>query len=1630
MAAARSVGRIEVTVEADTGRLQASIVKGAVKGSARARKLAKEELSGIEATIDLQDKLAKQQAKLLREEIEAVLRGIEVSTEVRTDINQARAELIEFREIEEAKKLLLAIALDETSMAAASAKVSGFTEKQREIIFGSELDTTELNAELAKIDAAAHTIELLAELDDAFAEARLEKLAAERREVQIQAILDDDQFQRDIVQRMREAKQRYRVEIGMVADFSELNEDLRTQRIATEAERWDITTRAQTGTFQAEIDRIRWEEEAEFIELRLKLAKAAAQAEIDEFEAFVEARDIAADLALETAKASAEMTSWIAEQQRKKVDVPLDPDLLAATAEFDAWLEVQQRKGIDVNVDPDTVRATIAFEAWIARMQQQRINVDVDVDEEGFFAALQALQTAGVGGGGGGGDLLGGLDRTWALVIEGIIAAGDSLAAGLEGALAAAVSVTSSAFSALAGAAGAIVPILAGIANTAGGVIVGMQGMGDALGAVNKEFKTAAKEGRAFSIDAEAIRLAMAGLAPEAQETVRAFAELRPIFDDVRREVQGKLFEGMADQLRLLSVNLLPDLSDALSDGAESANKFFKELTDAASDVDFSAIADAVQPVIDDLGKAFIDVFRAIEPFIQAAAPAAQQLADSFQEAALHLREMIEQGQESGALNEFLTEGIESLKIWWDLLRNVGDALFTLFQAGKDSGDTFVQSLSNMVQRWDEFMESVEGQRALEEFFDRGREVMEALKPLLAGLKEGFKNMVSGDAVGQFRTLTTQLGQALEAIGALISEVGKLNILPSAIELITIALRGLTAILDVIPDGLKPMIGAFVVVAKVMGPLPRMFLGLVSSIKTLVRAFDLMTSFIGGPATIALTGIGIALGAVTAAFLASGQQAAKAKAEVEEYVEALTQIEGGASSAIAVQAIMENLRDENTETRESFLDLGFIVSDWAQGIVSGTQSAESGMAELLRTAGPAGEAIAAALEQGKLTADDVATAFENHSDRIISSVDGQVYGINKLREDYGALGVSSTELGNMFDFLRDEGEEFGLGQEEIARRARESGKALQESGDAAFGFQNNMNLAAEATAHFLGPLAPGTKQLAGFEANTTLAAEAAAYFAGYAEDMTVSAEELGGSLSDIPIEDVHEAFQNIVDPVSAANDAIRDAAEAAEDAATEADTLRESWDLLFDAASRAQEASDAFQKSLIAVQERVEERAQAERDLAEAKQSAAEDEVAAADKVAEAQAKLNEVNADADATDADRIKAQNDLRDAQNDLSKAQSDGAQAVADANKKLQETTLTLQGNSAAALENRDLLRDMKDAAIEDAGAQLERGKSVEFVRDRLLQHREEMIQQAMEFGKTRKQAERYVNQLGLTPKNIDTLVRTPGMNEAQTAADDLNATFTTLDGMVVSVDTKAEGIEAIQAGLDGILGTGDDISRKAATFLVKTEGVPQTQQQLQDMITRADELFAVFTNLDGKEVVVKTEVDGVKAVMAGLDGIAGTADDISRKTARQVVETEGVPKTQDELQSIIDKANALDGKHATVTVDTNFNFKQEGSAAAFFQNLPGNQFGGQVGPYGGIGGEAGAELVRWGSLRGLISRPTLLPPGTMVTSAALTAALLRNQPVGKQVYNTINVMPNQADPEAVATSVLNRAAVLAH
>lgn len=308
-----------------------------------------------------------------------------------------------------------------------------------------------------------------------------------------------------------------------------------------------------------------------------------------------------------------------------------------------------------------------------------------------FFSSIKDLgssATSAIGGAlgnvggmlgsvfGGGGDIVGGIKVA-------LIATAIPVVIGLAGALSQLIGLLALLPGIAAGAVAAIAPL-----------IIAFQGFGEAISA-------------GFSGDMEKFNESLKGLAPSARAVVREFVAFKEPLNALKRDVQQAFFSELVGQIKPLLTDIIPVLARGLVYVAGALSRFaagFVELLHSS-------------PVLATIRELFISVSRAINvvapaalsfigamfSLIRASLPWLERFAKQFAEGLTRFSEFLQRSTETGQFNTWIENAVRVLGQLWDLLKAVGGLLKTLFEGTATSGETFIVSLTEMINKLNNF---------------------------------------------------------------------------------------------------------------------------------------------------------------------------------------------------------------------------------------------------------------------------------------------------------------------------------------------------------------------------------------------------------------------------------------------------------------------------------------------------------------------------------------------------------------------------------------------------------------------------------------------------------------------------------------------------------------------------------------------------------------------------------------------------------------------------------------------------------------------------------------------------------------------------------------------------------------
>jgi hypothetical protein len=256
------------------------------------------------------------------------------------------------------------------------------------------------------------------------------------------------------------------------------------------------------------------------------------------------------------------------------------------------------------------------------------------------------------------------------------------------------------------------------------------QAVGDAqANAAESAVKAAAGAGK--------LNEAMNKLPAPAQAFVRQLISLKPKLDELRTTAAEGFFPGAGEGLTAAVKNFEPVkkvvslTSTALGDLARKAGEL---VGSAAFGKDIETVGGRNAKIIGTLGDAALHVVSAVRHLIVEAGPLTSWLAGTADGWAKNADESAKAGRESGKLADFFERTRDVLERIGSITGHVAHGLFGVGKASKDSGDDMLVSIDKAAGRFDEWANSTRGQSSLTEFFERSKELIANLVPVLEGV--------------------------------------------------------------------------------------------------------------------------------------------------------------------------------------------------------------------------------------------------------------------------------------------------------------------------------------------------------------------------------------------------------------------------------------------------------------------------------------------------------------------------------------------------------------------------------------------------------------------------------------------------------------------------------------------------------------------------------------------------------------------------------------------------------------------------------------------------------------------------------------------------------------------------------
>lgn len=306
---------------------------------------------------------------------------------------------------------------------------------------------------------------------------------------------------------------------------------------------------------------------------------------------------------------------------------------------------------------------------------------------------------------------------------------------------------------------------------------VGVSGLSEAL--------KAAAEG-----DAKKLAEATAKLAPPARAVVAEYVRLKPALDDLRLDVQSRLFAGLADEVRALGRDHLPAARAGLSAVAGTFNTAGREaggfLREQRTLSDLPLIFDRSNVAIGNLTAGTRPLLSVLRDLTAVGAIVVADLTMGFGSATSGLAAFVAEARASGQLEQWIRAGLDALQDLGVLASQVVGIVSTIFGSAQAQNSGMLGTLILVTGEIRAILQSAEGTTALATLWSTLRQVVEALLPGLQAVAAAvFAGFV---AIGpELPGVAAGFSAAAVAVAPLVTMLAQLvaAVLPPLVSLLT-----------------------------------------------------------------------------------------------------------------------------------------------------------------------------------------------------------------------------------------------------------------------------------------------------------------------------------------------------------------------------------------------------------------------------------------------------------------------------------------------------------------------------------------------------------------------------------------------------------------------------------------------------------------------------------------------------------------------------------------------------------------------------------------------------------------------------------------------------------------------------
>lgn len=289
---------------------------------------------------------------------------------------------------------------------------------------------------------------------------------------------------------------------------------------------------------------------------------------------------------------------------------------------------------------------------------------------------------------------------------------------------------------------------------------------------------------------------ALKGLGPEARKFTETLVGMSGTFMDISSNIQSKLLPPLTDALKVLERNNVIDAFGASF--AELGGVVGQTGLDIAKLTDsplfrgrLNTVFESSSKVAGFLGDALTNMVTVLVNVAAAAAPVTEAFASWIETVTGDWAKRSTDNFQG--LSDAISKGADRFKILWTVVKNLWSTLTGLGKAGDDAGKKLWYSFQNVTKEWSDFVNSVEGQDALKDFFENAADGARAIGDIFRALGRVLVDFAgNANVVKALEGVTPMVEQLGDMINRMVDEAG-----PALGEM----MQSLLDLLDTITEG-------------------------------------------------------------------------------------------------------------------------------------------------------------------------------------------------------------------------------------------------------------------------------------------------------------------------------------------------------------------------------------------------------------------------------------------------------------------------------------------------------------------------------------------------------------------------------------------------------------------------------------------------------------------------------------------------------------------------------------------------------------------------------------------------------------------------------------------------------------